>query len=322
MAYTVGSKQVIKDDRTTQLDTLTVQGGNYLEISEVALAQPNQMGDNYAFTAGGRGSPPSNPYVTAIDKWPYTQTSGTATDVGDLTEAKQRTSGHTDGSNGYTSGGYIQPPTSTGSTAIEKFPFAISSGTATSFGTIFTPPATGQHHTGAGSHSSFTDGFLAGGYDTTAGNARLSQISKFPFSSPVSSVTDTGDLLAIGLALASASTASEGFNAGFYAPDPASAPYQPAGPGYPGWGTRLIQKFPFAISGGTATDVGSLTVPRLDATGHTSSDYGFIAGGTGPNPPHAYGTYNTTIEKYPFAISSGNSTDVGDVNSPYTDARA
>ena len=320
MGYTVGpDKQVIKDDNTTKLNTLTVSTSDYLEITEVTPAQPNHMGDNYAFNAGGGNTPYPSPYVTAIDKWPYAQTSGTATDVGDLQEAKERMSGHTDGSNGYTSGGFVESSPPYTSTKIEKFPFAISSATATDHGSVFTPPSTGQHHTGAGSHSSSTDGFLAGGYDGPAGNARISQISKFPFSSPVSGVTDTGDLVVPGWGLASASTTSEAFNAGFDSPTAITNPYQPAGPGY-AWGTRLIQKFPFSISSGTATDVGSLTVPRRSGTGHTSFEYGFIAAGMGPNPSGTpNGTYNFTIEKYPFAISSASSTDVGDTILPYSD---
>lgn len=317
MSYTVGSKKVIKDDNTTQLSTLTVSTSDYLEITEVMPAAPNQIGENYAFSAGGGNAPSPQPYSSGIDKWPYAQTSGTATDVGDLLEQKTEQSGHTDGSNGYTSGGFVLIPVAAGSIKIEKFPFAISSGTATDFSSIFTPPATGQRYAGGAGHSSFVEGFSSGGYDPYSGNVRISQISKFPFSSPVSAVTDAGDLLSQSYSLAAASTSSEAFNAGGGALP--SDPYQPTS--NPSFGIRLIQKFPFSIASGTATDVGSLTQPRWSATGHTSSTDGFMAGGTGPGPVPS-GNYVFTIEKYPFAISSGSSTDVGDTILPYTDMTA
>jgi hypothetical protein len=60
------------------------------------------------------------------------------------------------------------------------------------------------------------------------------------------------------------------------------------------------------VSGGDATDVGNLTVARLEVGASSSSTHGYAHGGdTGPQ-------YNDTIDKFAYA-STSNSTDVGNM---------
>lgn len=83
-----------------------------------------------------------------------------------------------------------------------------------------------------------------------------------------------------------------------------------------------IDKFPFAISGGTATDVGDLSSDRISGCGNSSSTDGFMGGGANEDPGGNI-VANSTIDKFPFAISSGTATDVGDIDvfSPIYTAR-
>lgn len=109
-----------------------------------------------------------------------------------------------------------------------------------------------------------------------------------------------------------------------------------------------IEKFPFANSSAPATEVADFqftgydfhdwnsdgspftgTPTRLGLTGASSTTHGFLAGGTGYSPlqgsliPYApprqdtgFGSSNLryhTISKFPFAIVTGNSTNVGDL---------
>jgi hypothetical protein len=66
-----------------------------------------------------------------------------------------------------------------------------------------------------------------------------------------------------------------------------------------------IDKFPFA-SGGTASDVGNLTLGRFAGAGQSSLSSGYATMGAGQ-----YTVLGNVIDKFPFA-SNGNATDVGD----------
>ena len=68
---------------------------------------------------------------------------------------------------------------------------------------------------------------------------------------------------------------------------------------------NTIDKFPFAIGGGTGTDVGNLTVARTAGAGHSSSVSGYTSGGDNPSK-------RNEIDKFPFS-SDANATDVGDL---------
>ena len=67
---------------------------------------------------------------------------------------------------------------------------------------------------------------------------------------------------------------------------------------------NVIDKFPFAADA-NATDVADLTVAVYGAAGQSSSESGYLSGGSAPS-------YTNTIQKFPFSTDS-NSTDVGDL---------
>ena len=88
---------------------------------------PPFQGSNYGYASGGSGS--SN----VIEKFPFSSDAN-ATDIGDLTVARNGAAGQSSTTHGYSAGGY-QP--SGPSNVIDKFPFASDfSGTATDVGDL------------------------------------------------------------------------------------------------------------------------------------------------------------------------------------------
>ena len=238
---------------------------------------PPAQGTVAGFTSGGYGV---SVRANRIDKFPFSITTGFATDLGDLSEVKSGVAGQSSRIDGFASGGQPQsPPYSIYLSTIDKFPFSITTGTATDVGDLSTPKInpSGQ--------SSSTDGFSSGGY----GSSFLSTIDKFPFSITTGTATDVGDLSQARPAAAGQSSSTDGFASGGFAP-----PY-----------VSTIDKFPFTISSGTATDVGDLSTARQGGAGQSSSTDGFTAGG---GSPHV-----NTIDKFPFSITTGTATDVGDL---------
>lgn len=264
---------------------------------------PETQGTVAGFSAGGLEPP--NAGVSTIDKFPFSISSGTATDVGDLSQQNEFVNGASSSTDGFTLGGGDYPFTLHPQSAIVKFPFAISGGTGTNVGDINPPgsvplpsPA-GGIGPGAG-HYSTTDAFTSGGY--SPGPAILSIIYKFPFAISGGVASDTGgDLLHNALSMAGYSdiNGSSAFT---------SSGREPSGS--PTFLTK-IQKFPFSISSGTATNVGNINAIVATSAGNQSHTNGFSSGGY--NPPNLFSPVNV-IENFPFAISSGNATDVGNLS--------
>ena len=71
------------------------------------------------------------------------------------------------------------------------------------------------------------------------------------------------------------------------------------------YSSNVIEKFPFSADT-NASDVGDLTTARYDASGQSSSDYGYTSGGTPASNP------TNVIDKFPFATDA-NASDVGDL---------
>lgn len=133
----------------------------------------------------------------------------------------------------------------------------------------------------------FINAFSGGGNGPP--NVAVTTIEKFAYVSE-GTATDVGDLALARTAGANSSSTTDGFQAGGHQ-------------GTPNTGTADIQKFPFAISGGTGSDTGgNLTASQKDQRGHQSSTDGFVSGGN-----------QTRIDKFPFSISSGTATNVGDL---------
>jgi plastocyanin len=253
-----------------------VSDANATDVGDLTVARraaAGQSSEVSGYTSGGYASMPPTPGDSnVIDKFPFAA-DGNATDVGDLTLARNQTVGQSSEVSGYTSdgsyvGGY--------STVIDKFPFA-SDTNATDVGDLMLAKE------GGAGQSSTTFGYSSGGFVSPYTNV----IQKFPFSSDTNA-TDVGDLtVARRYATGQSSTAS----------------------GYTSGGANsiiegTIDKFPFATDA-NATDVGDLSQARALGAGQSSTASGYTSGGSGP-------ANSNVIDKFPFA-ADGNATDVSDL---------
>ena len=222
------------------------------DLTQSRAAAAGQSSGEHGYASGGAGGysppPPGYPLFNTIDKFPFSSDAN-ATDVGDLTQARQKV-GQSSTTHGYSSGGGDSVPNITN--VIDKFPFA-SNTNATDVGDL------SQARTDSGSQSSGTHGYVAGGFDpSTSQNTGTNIIDKFSFSSD-GNATDVGDLtVQTGSSRAGSSSTANG--------------YTIAGAGSPPYGpvdlrTQVIDKFPFS-SDANATDVGDLTKKTRNAAGH------------------------------------------------------
>ena len=340
MAYKVGGSEKIKDDNTVTFKNVTVK--NRYTFYEF-------QGETSGYHSGGEYNPPATPPYgvvidTRIDKFPFSSDAN-ATNVGDLSQARRRgTAGHSSGSNGYTAGGW-QPPL-VGPYAIlrtiDKFPFS-SHGTATDVGDL-----TDEIYSASG-QSSDASGYTSGGYPdlpSTPPTTATNVIAKFPFTSDANA-TDVGDLTQGRADLTGHSSSTHGYNSGGFSSPPyfgsnkntidkfpfasnanatdvgdlthsqssmsgqSSTTDGYASGGAPYYSSKIL-KFSFS-SDGNATDVGLLIAGYVDvaySAGQSSTTHGYSSGGI-KSPPYEAGL--TDIFKFPYAISSGNATDIADL---------
>ena len=89
------------------------------DITESKYYVAGQSSADHGYTSGGFAPTLPSPRSNVIDKFPFSA-DGNATDVGDLTVAKNSMAGSSSGSFGYNAGGSLPPDTN----VIEKFPFA------------------------------------------------------------------------------------------------------------------------------------------------------------------------------------------------------
>ena len=144
-------------------------------------------------------------------------------------------------------------------------------------------------------NSSVTDGYVSGG---NVGQTKYSVIQKYPFAISSGTTVDTGgDLLA-------------GKNSGSAHDSRDDAFISGANTGAPEYRSSTIEKFPFSISSGTSSNVGDLSEEVDGAHGLSSPTDGFSVHGELDTFP----SYTTSIKKFPFAISSGSSTTVGNLD--------
>jgi hypothetical protein len=270
-----------------------ISGGTATDVGDLSFARSQPMGNSSrtdGFSSGGNNPGLAGNPFSQIDKFPFSISGGTATDVGDLSDKNYNAGSSSSLDNAFIQGGGIGDPIVSGS-KIDKFPFAISAGTATDVGDLTT------NCTETGGHASLTDGFNSGGF---AGSfPLLTKIDKFPFAISGGTATDVGDLNINKSGGASISSTTNGFNAGG------------ASSGTPIFYNVLdIHKFPFAITSGTSTNVGSLSPPnnKYKVADQTSTTDGFTSGEASPAPTH------TKIDKFPFAISGGTATNVGNLS--------
>ena len=252
-------------------------GGN---LSLAVQAASGNSSGSHGYNSGGVavGTPG---YVGNIQKFPFAITSGTASDIGNLTLARNNGIGVSDGSSGYTVGGFA--PGDGIRKIIDKFSFATD-GNAADVGEL-----TVAKRLTAGAQSQ-THGFIAGGdsVPTVPGDTRK-DILKFAFASPGTS-SDVGDLTQHVTGSAGQTSTTHGYRSGGTNTNTPTV-------------TNVIDKFPFAISGGIATDVGDLTQARNTIAPSYSNNHGYSSSGL---------PISNIIDKFPFS-SDANATDVGDL---------
>lgn len=265
-------------------DTNATSVGSLVEDVQVGSGQSSV---SHGFSTGGSGATPVNPGPkTMIQKFPFTIADGTATDVGDLNSAKfYNQSGNSSDTHGYDSGGYT-PATSSESNVIEKFSFAIATGTATDIGDL------SQARRQASGQSSSSHGYVSAGYAGPPGDQ--TRIDKFPFA------TDTNATNVASVTTAKRETAGYSSDISGYASGGVEPPLLPTV-------SNKIEKFPFATDN-NATDIADLLEVKRFHTGISSRNHGYTVGGDQPGQPNQL----LTIEKFPFA-SDANSSDVGDL---------
>ena len=269
-------------------------GQNVIEkYSFTSDANSSDVGNLTATKFGVAGQSSSdNGYVSAgfipslspstanvIEKFPFSSDDN-GSDVGDLTKNRNRATGQSSQTDGYTSGGYGVPP---GSplllNVIDKFPFS-SDANASDVGD------TTVGRRASSSSASPTHGYNAGGNNPGSGT-QVDVIDKFPFSSD-DNATDVGNLVAAkGYTGGGQTSSSHGYVSGGELTSGAS---------------NVIEKFAFA-SDGNASDVGDLLNTTELTSGTSSSSNGYVAGGS-PS--------TNVIQKFPFS-SDDNSSDVGDL---------
>lgn len=157
------------------------------------------QGSVSGYTSGGYTTPPATRY-TNIDKFPFASDAN-ATDVGDLTQARQQPSGSSSTTSGYNSGGFAPPMVNT----IDKFPFAVDTN-ATDVGDL-----TQARNQSAG-QTSTTNGYASGG-NTPGGHSNV--IDRISFAVDINA-TDVGDLSLARREGAGQSSGTHGYTSGGY----------------------------------------------------------------------------------------------------------
>ena len=189
---------------------------------------------------------------------------------------------------GYTSGG-VTDITSTSSNVIDRFPFSAATTNATDVGDL-----TGLYFSQTGNSAS-DNGYTAG--TSTVAGATTAIIHSFPFAVATTNATNIGNLTVARYSGSGTSSAEYGYAGG-------------GQQGTPIVYYNVIDKWPFAAATTGATDVGDLTVARGGGVaGQSSAGYGHSSGGfTTPAD-----TFYNVIDRFPFAASIVNATDVGDL---------
>ena len=249
---------------------------NASDVGDLTVARAEglaagQSSRTHGYTSGGEYPSASN----VIDKFPFA-TDTNASDVGDLTVARYGPTGQSSSVSGYTSGG-----SSPYSNVIDKFPFA-SNANASDVGDLTIARAFGA------GQSSTTHGYTSG---SEGPGLNSNVIDKFPFATDTNA-SDVGDLTA----------GRRGGTSGQSSEDNGYTTGGIITPSYPA--SNVIDKFPFA-SDTNASDVGDLTVARVNGAGQSSGSNGYTSGGRTPSN-------SNVVDKFPFA-SNANATDVGDL---------
>lgn len=284
---------------TTNIDKFPFAITAFTATSVGDLAVPSHTATGassttHGFNMGGQASL-SIPTTARIDKFPFSIDGGTGVEIGNLSQSRSSSSGHNSSTHAFTTGGTLYTNIYSN---VDKFPFAQTSGTLTKVADLNNVK---RYNVGY-SDQVGEQGFSTGGTTLTPSPFVSLTIEKFPFAISSGIVTATGGQLSDTRGgFSGVQDTVNAFAAGGFSPVPGSSPVN----------RNTILKFPFAISSGTSTNVGTLASSPNGATygherGASSNDDGFlIADGA-----------TTLIHKFPFAISSGTTTAVGNLSHP------
>jgi hypothetical protein len=254
------------------------------DLLSAAQRTAGQSSTTHGYTSGGVSGPSSGTRSNTIQKFPFSADAN-ATDVGNLTVARDGVAGQSSAANGYgySSGGGVGPPNVIYN-VIDKFPFSADANAA-DVGDLTT-----AREFSAG-QSSDASGYTSGGYNYPP-NSNANRIDKFSFATDTNA-TDVGDLTIMRYMSSGQSSKTHGYTSGGWPSSTSQA-------------ERRIDKFSFA-SDGNATTVGSLSTDRRGTAGQSSTLSGYCSGRGGGTPP-----VTTMIDKFPFSTDA-NTTDVGDL---------
>ena len=158
----------------------------------------------HGYQVGGQIPPrPTTTTSNVIDKFPFSSDTN-ASDVGDLTQARETTTSPGSATHGYCAGGRASNiGTNSGVNIIEKYPFA-SDANAADVGDL----AISRVHA-ASSQNSDTNGYVSGGRSGPPGST-LADIQKFPFASDTDA-TDIGNATIARYHVAGSSSQNKGY---------------------------------------------------------------------------------------------------------------
>ena len=235
----------------------------------------------YGYIAGGNLGPPGKTNV--IERFPFSNFSANASDVGDLTNTYNGSgNGHSDGSYGYIAGGSYPGDRAN---QIEKWQL-VASANSVDRGDLT------SRRSSLANTQSVTYGYCAGG--TYANSTAVNTIDKFAFANS-NNASDVGDLTTVMEAAGGCSSTTHGYAcSGDYTGDSGG-----------NLKTTNIQKYSFASDGNSAL-CGNTTYAHSYGMAVSSTTHGYNMGG------NTGSTYFNNIDKFSFA-SEGFGSDVGDL---------
>ena len=298
-AYETDTEKIKVGDGSTAYNSL-----QFIDGDDAASLGPHMQGSSYGYSLGGNPYPASPSYTDKIERYSFAS-NGNGSDVGDLAiPGETRNVSNT--THAYSISFYNPPIPSTNNSDVVKTAFSNHASSiipALNSGSLY-PPSNSyfQKHSAI---QSTTDAFVDSGRQTPPATY-FADIHKFPFSSE-NAWADTGANLANARWYANntASTTHGYSHAGKW--NPASSPNSPL------YSTD-IQKYPFSISSGTSSTVGTngMSSWGMSSGGASSSTHGYIIGGWESD---GASSDTTVMHKYSFS-SDGNSAFVGSITEP------
>jgi hypothetical protein len=287
--YTSGGNTPGSEFSTVDRFSFSVDS-NASDVGDLSTTRYHSAGHSsstHGYTSGGFGFPFSPSVTALIDKFPFSTSSFTATNVGSLTVARYRLAGHSSSTHGYASAGNPPPLTNT-SNVIDRFPFSVDSN-ATDVGDL----TSARWHV-SGQNSS-THGYTSGGIISPSPYTDSSSIDKFSFASSNNNSEIIGQLLQARAGTSGNSSEIAGYVLG--------------GQTGPASNTSVadVDKFPFAVSAPVSAVTDLITAVAYSA-GQSSYAYGYNSGGNPGTPAPV----TAAITKFSFA-TDGSHSSVGDL---------